>query len=64
MTVAIWVALCAADIIAGHWLTGTAGLVLLAGSAPSGLRLPARRRNRAAARTAASTGPRTGARLR
>lgn len=51
MTVAIWVALCVADIIAGHWITGTAGLVLLAGSAPGGLHLAARHRNRRAART-------------
>ncbi|MFD2416811.1 hypothetical protein [Amycolatopsis pigmentata] len=63
MTVAIWVALCVADIIAGHWIIGTAGLLLLAGSAPSGLRLRARRRrSRASARTAASARPRTGAR--
>jgi hypothetical protein len=52
MTVAIWVALCVADIIAGHWITGTAGLVLLAGSAPGGPLFRARRGNRGAFRTA------------
>lgn len=46
MTVAIWVALCVADIIAGHPITGTAGLILLAGSATGGRRVRARRRPR------------------